>query len=1091
MRTNLRHVLGLVLFFLAFSVSGQNNYWTKTTDKALSQLEKTRRASTPTSYHVYHLDLEAFKAVIAQAPERGNFTGDSPVVIELPMENGKLEKFKVASSSIMEEELQNKFANIRTYKAIGINDPTATVRFSVTQFGLHSMSLSGKRSATYIDPYTTDKENYIIYNRKDLTKTSTDFECLTENNIDLPSLNGNAGKILDTDDNIHRTYRLAQSCTAEYGNIFANAGTEVADIQAQMTITMNRVNEIYERDLAITLIFVANNDEIIYYGATNSDPWNGEYNNTTQTVIDNEIGDANYDIGHNFNTSGGGNAGCIGCVCTSGSKGSGFTGSSNPTGDPFDIDYVAHEMGHQFGGYHTMNTCSRSGSGQTEVEPASGSSILGYAGICPTNVQANSDAHFNYVNIRDISANVQSGVSSSCAVEVSIPNQAPVADAGTDYTIPKSTAYILKGSATDPDGTTTHTYNWSQNDPEMAPGSGSPQPTWTQGPLYRSIMPTESPNRYMPKLEDVVNGNLTPTWEVTPSVTREMNFAFTVRDNGSGFAEGVGQTDVDLMKVNVDATAGPFVVTSQNSTGITWNVGENQTITWDVANTDSGSINAANVNILMSVDGGLNFDVIVAEDLPNNGSASVVVPSVGTIADARIMVEAADNIFYAVNEESISVQEAEFVIDLDETTVAVCQPDDAVYNFTYNTFLGFTETTTFSTTGLPSGLTATFTPETATANDTDLSLTITGTASVDVGTYEFEIVGTSTSVTTSFDAVLQVFDANIEAPNLLTPTDGETDVPATPVLTWESSDNVEFYTLQIATDTDFTTIVEEVEVNDNTYAFSSAQNETTYYWKIMASNSCDDTSFSDVFSFTTTSCELCESSGTTQYGTSITLVNFNNINNASGKPSGYSDYTDISTGVAFGESYGLTINLNTDGNYPLGAMVWIDWNQNCSFDDPGEEYNLGVASNGSDIPTNNSPMSITIPTDALEGNTIMRVSTQFNAYPTSCNTGFDGEVEDYTLTVGELATDDASLASSFSIWPNPNNGEFNISLNATNPQPTTIQVYDVAGRLVHSRKVEAQHRVQESISLAKAQAGVYFVRVSDKNNSITKKIIVQ
>lgn len=1091
MRTNLRHVLGLVLFFLAFSVSGQNNYWTKTSDKALSQSEKTRRSSTPSSYHLFHLDLEAFKTVVEQAPERGNFTGDSPVVIELPMENGKFQQFRVASSSIMEEGLQNKFPNIRTYKAIGVDDPSATVRFSVTQFGLHSMSLSGKRSATYIDPYTTDKENYIIYNRKDLTKTSTNFECLTEQDIDLPSLNGDAGRILDTDDSIHRTYRLAQSCTAEYGNIFANAGTEVADIQAQMTITMNRVNEIYERDLAITLIFVADNDQIIYYGATNSDPWNGEYNSTTQTVIDNQIGDANYDIGHNFNTSGGGNAGCLGCVCSSGQKGSGMTGSSNPTGDPFDIDYVAHEMGHQFGGFHTMNTCSRSGNGQTEVEPASGSSVLGYAGICATNVQSNSDAHFNYVNIRDISNNVQSGVSSSCDVEITIPNQAPVADAGTDYTIPKSTAYVLRGNATDPDGNASHTYNWSQNDPEIAPGSGSPQPTWTQGPLYRSIMPTVSPNRYMPKLQDVVNGNLTPTWEVTPSVTREMNFAFTVRDNGSGFAEGIGQTDADLMKVNVDATAGPFVVTSQNSTGITWNVGENQTITWDVANTDSGSINAANVNILMSVDGGLNFDVIIAEDLPNNGSASVTVPSVGTIADARIMVEAADNIFYAVNEESISVQEAEFIINLDEATVSVCQPDDAVYNFTYNTFLGFNEATTFSTTGLPSGLTATFTPATATANETDLSLSISGTNAADVGTYEFEIVGTSTSVTKSFDAVLKIFDASIEAPNLLTPTDGATDVPSTPVLTWESSDNVEFYTVQIATDVDFTTIVEDVQVDDNTYAFSSGLNETTYYWRVMATNSCDATSFSNASSFTTTSCELCPSNGTTTYETSVTLVNFKDINNATAKTAGYNDYTDLFTNVAFGNSYDLTVNVNTDGNYPLGTMVWIDWNQNCSFDDPGEEYNLGVASNGSDIPTGNSPMSITIPMDAIEGSTIMRVSTEFNAYPTSCNTEFDGEVEDYTLNVGELSTENASLASSFSIWPNPNNGEFNISLNATNPQPTTIQVYDVAGRLVHTKKVAAQNNVQESINLAKAQAGVYFVRVSDKNNSITKKIIVQ
>ncbi|HIA06134.1 MAG TPA: propanediol utilization protein, partial [Flavobacteriales bacterium] len=216
-------------------------------------------------------------------------------------------------------------------------------------------------------------------------------------------------KSQSANDQIFRTFRLALSCTAEYGNFFANTGTELADIQAAMAVTMNRVNGVYEIDLSVTMQLVSNNDLIIYWGSTNSDPWTNEWNNTTQTEIDNKIGNSNYDIGHNFNTTGGGNAGCISCVCTSGQKGSGYTGGSNPVGDPFDIDYVAHEMGHQFGGYHTMNTCSRSGSGQTEVEPASGSSIMGYAGICGTNVQNNSDAHFNYVNIRDMTANIQTG----------------------------------------------------------------------------------------------------------------------------------------------------------------------------------------------------------------------------------------------------------------------------------------------------------------------------------------------------------------------------------------------------------------------------------------------------------------------------------------------------------------------------------------------------------------------------------------------------------------------------------------------------------------------------------------------------------
>jgi len=1093
MKTNLRHVLGLVLFFLAFSVSGQNNYWTKASSESLEGIEKVRRSSMPQSYQLFHLDLNSFKIALKKAPERGTFNGKSHVIVEFPTESGVFEKFRVSASSIMEPELQEKFPDIKTYKAIGIDDPTATMRFSVTQFGVHTMSLSGKRNAIYIDPYTTDQENYIVYNRKDLPRSASDFICTTQEELELPSLEGKGSSLLNTDDSIHRTYRLAQSCTAEYGNIFANTGTEVADIQAQMTITINRVNEIYERDLAITLIFVANNDQIIYYGATNSDPWNGEYNNTTQNVIDGTIGSANYDIGHNFNTSGGGNAGCIGCVCSSGQKGSGYTGSSNPTGDPFDIDYVAHEMGHQFGGYHTMNTCSRSGNGQTEVEPASGSSIMGYAGICPTNVQSNSDAHFNYVNIRDISSNVQTGTSSSCDVETIITNQPPVANAGNDFTIPKSTAFVLKGTATDPDGVNSLTYNWSQNDPAQAPGAGTPQSTWTQGPLYRSILPLDSPNRYMPNLASVVSGNLTPTWEVTPSVGRTMNFSFIVRDNGSGFANGIGQTDSDLMTVTVDGTSGPFLVTSQNTSGISWSVGTTQTITWDVANTNNAPVNESQVNILMSTDGGQTFTVNLASNVPNTGSANITVPSVGTISNARIMVEAANNLFYAVNQEAIAIQEAEFILAFNDNDISICKPNDAVYNLTYNTFLGFNETTTFSTNNLPSGLSATFNPTTATADGTSVTLSISGTASVASGSYDFEVVGTSASETKTFDATVGIYDNNLIVPTLVSPSDNATDIN-NPILTWVNSDNTATYQLQIATDATFNTIVIDTQLTDNSYVFSAASNDTTYYWRVKASNSCGDSSFSTAYQFKTKSCSACPSEGNMDYDTGTTLVLFNTINHATPliKPAPYSDFTNISTDIKIGNTYDLTIHINTDGNYTAGTLVWIDWNQNCSFDDAGEEYNVGFAQDAADQPTNGSPLSITVPSNAVIGSTTMRVSTRYFNYPSACDQGFDGEVEDYTVNVGTLSTDNNSMASTFHVWPNPNHGEFTVSLNpTTSSQPMKITVFDVTGRLVYSKELQTQTKVQENVSLANAQAGVYFVKVNDENNSITKKVIVQ
>lgn len=1092
MKTNLRQVFSLVLFFAVFSMAAQNNYWKKTSVSALKGTKTIERAVTPTEFEVFTLNVNAFKNALNGAPLRGSISGKSNTILEFPNPEGELESFRITESPIMAPGLAVKFPGIKTYKATGIDDPTATMRFSVTQFGMHAMSLSGKRSATYIDPYSEDRNSYMIYSRNSVGANPQDFECLTEAGVDLNSIEEEVSENRnDTDDSVLRTFRLAQSNNATYGNIFANPGTEVEDIQAQMVITVNRVNEVYERDLAITLEFVPNNDLLIYWGDSADDPWDGEYNNTTQQVIDDAIGSENYDIGHNFNTSGGGNAGCIACVCVDGQKGSAYTGSENPVGDPFYIDYVAHEMGHQFGGYHTMNTCSRSGDGTTEVEPASGSSIMGYAGICATNVQSNSDAHFNYVNVRDISANIQPGGNSTCAAQTPLTNQAPVADAGADYTIPASTAYVLRGSATDPDGEQTLTYNWSQNDPDAAPGDGSPQPTWTVGPLYRSIMPTQSPDRYMPKLSDVVAGNLTPTWEVTPSVSRVMNFSFIVRDNGSGFAAGIGQTDADLMTVTVDDSAGPFLVTSQDA-GATWVAGETETVTWDVANTDAAPISAANVNILLSRNGGLDFDTVLASDVPNNGSYDVTVPDVQSTDEARIIVEASDNLFYAVNSENFSIETEEFEMVFDEEEISICEPADASFTFTYNALNGFTEETTFAASGLPAGATATFTPATATNDATEVALNITDLGGVAVGEYDIVVTGTSASITRTQDLVLKVYNDALDAITLTTPNDGEVDLELVPLFAWTEEANAENYQIQVAEDADFTAIVLDETVDSNSYTSSVTFDvETTYYWRVRGINPCGDGAFSAVRSFTVGNCTLCESVANTSYQTSVTKVVLNTIDNASGKPSGYSDYTDISTTLVQEEGYDLTVNVNTDGNYQAGAKVWIDWNQDCSFDGPNEEYAMGTASNTADGPTGNSPLSITVPANAVLGNTTMRVSAQYNEAPTACANSFDGEVEDYTITVtDELAVDENTL-DAFSIYPNPNNGQFTLDLANGVEGKVQVKVFDLSGRVVYNKDFEPTTSFSKQIDLGRVQSGVYLVNISNGNINTTKKIVIK
>ncbi len=151
-------------------------------------------------------------------------------------------------------------------------------------------------------------------------------------------------------------------------------------------------------------------------------------------------------------------------------------------------------------------------------------------------------------------------------------------------------------------------------------------------------------------------------------------------------------------------------------------------------------------------------------------------------------------------------------------------------------------------------------------------------------------------------------------------------------------------------------------------------------------------------------CDACYSYGNITYETSITRLKFNTIDNLSGKDldannNAYSNFKNISTTLTKGNSYPLTLNLNTDGNFTIYSKVWIDWNGDCDFIDPGEEYDLGYSNNTSNGATSESPLDIVVPANAITGFIVLRASAKFNDYPTSCETNFDGEVEDYTLNI--------------------------------------------------------------------------------------------
>ena len=679
-KSTFKPFLIVCLLLLSFGLQAQSALWTKVTPTEMQNRQKALRNAMPQDFSLFSLNTTALKNQLMRAPER--FTGLSNVIIDLPTNNGQIQRFRVYEASVMEPALQAQHPNIRSYVGQGIDDGSAIARFSVSSVGVHVMISSVNYSTVYIDPYTQDKNNYIVYNINKIPANMDAPACATVDTeiVDMPTSNKNA------DDGILRTFRLALSSTGEYSQFHLNDqgidpgatdAVKKAAVLSAMNVAMTRVNGVYERDIAVTMVIIADNTDIIFLDA-NTDPFTNNNGSAmlaqNQATCDAIIGTANYDIGHVFSTGGGGIAG-LRVPCVTGQKARGVTGLPAPRGDIFFIDYVAHEMGHQFGANHTFNnSCGNNRNASTAVEPGSASSIMGYAGICPPNVQNNSDDYFTAISIQEIWNFISTG-SGQCGAQTPTNNLPPTADAGPDYTLPKSTPFILKGIATDPDGDVL-SHCWEQMNPQVA--SMPPQNTSTVGPAFRSLDPMSTPDRYMPALATVLAGNTQSTWEVVPAVGRTMNFRYTVRDNVAGGAASAS----DNVLLTFDGGSGPFEITSQN-TATTWTIGNTETITWDVANTDVAPVNSPNVDIWFSTDGGQTYPISVALNVPNNGSATVNVPNINTTA-GRLMVISSNNIFYDLNDAPITVDGTVGVEDFTFDNFSVYpNPSNGTFNLAF------------------------------------------------------------------------------------------------------------------------------------------------------------------------------------------------------------------------------------------------------------------------------------------------------------------------------------------------------------------------------------------------------------------------
>jgi len=536
----------IILFLIAVSLISSamaQNYWTPRSDAGgLTKEKAVSRTSFPQNFKLYDLNLAPLRAelftVVANAQRHST-------IISLPNAEGTIELFEVTEASNFEPDLQVRFPEIRAFSGKGITDRSATLKMSLSPQGIQTMVFRTEKPNEFMEPYTSDHTVYAVY-QSHRSKQGPEWNCST---VDVPliiDLNSNTAN--RSGGNV-KTLRLAQSVTAEYSNYFgATSASQVSLVLAAINATLTRCNGVYEKDLALHLNLIAASTNVIYYNPS-TDPYSnantgagGAWNTELQNTLTSGIGEANYDIGHLFGaTGGGGNAGCIGCVCTNGQKGRGFTSPADgiPQGDNFDIDYVVHEVGHQLGANHTFSM-SNEGTGVNK-EVGSGITIMGYAGITNQDVAPHSIDIFHEASIAQIQANIGT---KTCPVTNTIVNSTPVVNPLTNYTIPISTPFALTGSATDADPSDVLTYCWEQDNNASSSQTGTnsvASPTKASGPNWLSFSPSTSGTRLFPRLSTILAGaNVTgplpggdagANIEALSSVSRTLNFRLTVRDN--------------------------------------------------------------------------------------------------------------------------------------------------------------------------------------------------------------------------------------------------------------------------------------------------------------------------------------------------------------------------------------------------------------------------------------------------------------------------------------------------------------------------------------------------------------------------------
>lgn len=908
--------LGTFIFLLStISIFAQKSSWKFIRPDEVVLPENESQWIVPQKFATLDLDLKSFKQSIWTAPME--LTSKKGKLITIPMPDGSQKEFEVFQSPCMQEGLSAKFPDIRSFAGTNPKNRLETIRLDISHLGVKCI-MDTEKGQVYIDPFARKQTKYYVsYFRADYTRDPQEhpFVCgLDDHKEELtkdytPFSEEKLAQLkakTRTSTLPLNKYRIAIAATALYSQFI---GTTVADVIAELNTAVNRINQVLVKDLSVQFVLVNDNDKIVFFDDV-TDAYNdgdlAQMIGSNVTVLATKIGNSNFDIGHVFGrTFTGGVVGLaqLGQVCRQ-QKARGGSTLFTPKNDPYWIDIVAHEMGHQMGANHSFNNCGQNENPGTAFEPGSGNTIMSYSGACGSNdVTTNSDAMYNVGALEEILSYMHVSFGDGCASKVELGNHVPevTIDHPNNFYIPISTPFELNCKGIDEDSDTL-TYSWEEYDLGPQSPLGAPELT---APAFRVFAPQNVSKRVFPRMDKIVSNTSTIS-EVLPTYSRDLTFQVVVRDNNFGG----GATGADKMNFKATDQAGPFLVTYPNNF-VTWPMTSAQTVTWDVANTDGSPVNCKYVNILLSIDGGFNYPYTLACQTPNDGSETIIVPAIpNALTSARIRVQAYGNVFFDISNQNFAITKptAEALyFNTSNCFQKFCTPENISIDLFLTPFNGYNQAVSYEVKGLPAGCTYNFTKNPVSPNEYS-ALNLSFDETTLSGSYLVEVLAKAPGLDTFSRLIpLEVVASTFGAYQLQSPDNGASGVTKSPIFDWKPISGATSYDVEIATSPAFgSTIIEKkYGLQSNQYTLSNPLSESSlYFWRVRPINECKSGDWSEINAFhtITLSCDNFKNldgkkgisaSGTPTVTSKITILGNGAISDVSiSKIKGFHEYFD-------------------------------------------------------------------------------------------------------------------------------------------------------------------------------------------------------